>query len=119
MTTYPLDEYFTYQDPDTRQIRCFNVTRMRRFALVAGKLIHFPLYEAMVQSVAENRGIEEPKLKRLREPYLSQPILCIAYGDGTYLTVDGHHRMVRRWQEGFRAISAYVLEVGQWERFVL
>ena len=117
---HDLDEVFTHEDPDTGVVRRFNATHMVRYAishrfdpaLVA-------VDENTVQFMRISRGIEAWKVKRLKEPYLSRPVLLVEYGDGTHLCVDGHHRIVRRWDDGLREVMAWIFPKGEWDQFVI
>lgn len=114
------DEVFSHEDPQTKALRHFNATQLGLYAFRKKlEVVELPLEESWVKFVQENRGIEWWKVTRLVEPHLSAPIVVIEFGDGTHLTVDGHHRIVRRWNDGFRDIRAWVIPKGQWEQFLI
>jgi hypothetical protein len=116
----PFDEVFTHEDPDTKVIRHFNATHMALYAFMHKfEVIVMGLEARTVEFVRENRGIEPWKVQRLREPFLSRPIILIEYDDTTHLCVDGHHRIVRLWNGGRREVRAWVFPRGQWERFLI
>jgi hypothetical protein len=118
------DEIFTHEDEDeARTVRHFNATAMAKFARKeAGKTIirhRIQLVEDQVEFIKNNRGIERPKVDRLIEPYLSAPIIFIEFEKGIHLTVDGHHRIVRLWEEGRREAFGYEFPLGTWEPFLV
>lgn len=115
------DEIFTHVDPDTGQVRHFNATAMYVYATVAGHIekLTLPLNDQIVEFVKRERGIEQPRVKRLKEPYLSRPIVAVHMADGSTLTVDGHHRIVRRWADGLTEVDAYCYQVGEWDDFLV
>lgn len=114
------DEIFTHEDDDGT-VRHFNATRMLQFARSKSVVerCNIELVEAQVEFIKRSRGIERPKVDRLIEPYLSQPILFIEFEPGIHLTVDGHHRIVRNWEDGKRVIHAYRFPFGVWQPFLV
>lgn len=112
---------FTYHNPDTRVLQLFNATQMLQYAIKSGKIERFevPLSASWIDYCRKYRGIEQPRLDRLREPYLSIPAVFVALPDGTHLAVDGHHRMVKRFELGYDSIEGYVFTLIQAQRFLV
>lgn len=114
------DDIFTHVDVDGT-VRHFNATKMRR-AVEKGDILLDAMEVAIDPSFAEfillNRGIEEPKVRRLCEPYLSAPLLHVEFPD-TVLLVDGHHRYVRLYREGRAYYNAYIVKGGHWQQFLV
>jgi len=73
----------------------------------------------IVEVCRTKRGVEQWKLDRLRDPYLSFPIVMAELESRTHLMVDGNHRYVRRSQIGYTSIQAYFFSLGQWEPFLV
>lgn len=118
------DEIFTHIDDDTREIRHFNATRLARDAgmLVAAgyaSLYTVPMDHEFIALVEKYRGIEEWKVARLCDPYLSAPVLGVEMEDGQVLTVDGHHRLVRHAREGREMYGMYVICAGRWLEYLV
>lgn len=117
-----LGEVFTHVHPRTGALRTFDVKAMYEYASEnAGMIecIDIPLDAAFVSFIRQHRGIEQWKLDRLREPFLSRPTLMVDLPDRTQLTVDGHHRWIRRHELGYTTIACYWFRPGQWERFLI
>lgn len=95
----PMDEVFTHIDEDgaVRHINASALMRDAEDALNYGvaDVIELPMEGEFVQFIRDSRGVEEHRLARLCEPYLSMPCLGIEFPDGGVLTVDGHHRIVK------------------------
>jgi hypothetical protein len=80
-----------------------------------------------VRWAEKERGIEEPRVERLCEPWLSLPTLAVAlldplaahYPEPTTLTVDGHHRLVRLWRDGRSEYRMLRWRVGTWDKFLI
>lgn len=116
------DEIFTHIDEDAGITRHFNATSMARFAEAAMRLryIEIPLDAELAEYVRGHRGIEQWKLDRLCEPYLSRPIVAVQFSaDDSVLPIDGNHRIVRRFELGLKTVRAVVFPEGEWERFLL
>jgi hypothetical protein len=115
-------EIFTHHNPETGRARSWNATAMFDYA------VHFPnqiqrvtldIEPHIVEVCRTKRGVEQWKLDRLRDPYLSFPIVMAELESRTHLMVDGNHRYVRRSEIGYSSIQAYVFSLGQWERFLV
>ena len=63
----------------------------------------------------KHRGIEEPKVERIRPIDLRAPGLGVLFEDGSFTIVDGHHRLVRRWRGGVRVMDFWVCPPATWE----
>lgn len=117
-----LDEIFTHVDEDAAQtVRHFNATKMRDFARTSQevKRHNVVLEKDQVEFIRRNRGIEQPRLDRLIEPYLSQPIIFIEFEPGLHLTIDGHHRIVRNFDDGKETLLGYEFPYGLWQQFLV
>jgi len=84
------DEIFTHVDVDG-VVRHFNATKMRR-AVEKGDILFDAMEVAIDPSFAEfirlYRGIEEPKVRRLCEPYLSAPYCMSSSRTRSYWWMD-------------------------------
>lgn len=117
----PLDEIFTHDDEDG-VVRDFNASAMVRFAMRPDsgiEIITVPCGLDHAQYIRTHRGIEQPRLDRLCEPFLSLPIVFVEWMDGSHLSVDGHHRWVRRAELGLPTIDGYRFPLGLWEHFLV
>lgn len=85
--------------------RFFNITELYPYAVEHGE----PIISAVAPAVryAEKCGVEEWKIERLCEPYLSRPVLGVLFPDGTTHLVDGSHRIMRLWRDGVRDFKMY------------
>jgi hypothetical protein len=99
----PLDEIFSWQDEDATEAYVFNASALQRAIdckEVVGEELVIPLGKGWVDYVQNCRGVEQWKLDRLVDPWLSKPILGVLMPDGSTLSIDGHHRTVKTWQQG-------------------
>lgn len=115
-----MDELFSHVDHDGTK-RCINATKLRLWAVAEKQypIIHFALTAEWVASIEEHRGLEQWKLDRLCSPYLHAPVLMVEMEDGTHLTVDGHHRMVKLFKSKLTETTGIILPVGSWEWSIL
>lgn len=120
MDCHPLDEIFSHEDTEG-VTRHFNATQMVR-AIVNHQInpimAVLDLYEDLVRHLIANHGIEEDHLHQIGST-LDSPILLVEFADGTNLIVDGNHRVVKRWQEGLKTVTAAILKPGVWEPYLV
>lgn len=118
----PMDEVFTHLDEDGVTVRHINASAMLRAAPEAirggvAEVITVEFDPEFMAFVRKHRGIEQPRVDRLQEPYLSLPAMGFWMPSGAMLTVDGHHRMVRLYEEGkkeYRALVFQYSEIGKY-----
>lgn len=118
---HPLDEIFSHVDEEGVE-RHFNATKMREWALLHlnnVELLTVPIDPSYISFIVHARGVEDGKINRMREPYLSQPVLGVHFPDGSTLTVDGHHRLVKRFMLGMPLYDIIRFPLGTWERFLV
>ncbi len=113
----PFDEIFTHIDEETGLVLHINASAMLRAAerhLACGEAVAITTYmdPEFIQFIRERRGVEQWKIDRLEQPYLSMPCIGVWMPGGSVLTVDGHHRLVR-WAE--RGDETYRIVVFKWE----
>jgi hypothetical protein len=118
----PLDEIFAHEDAHTGEVRIFNATALNqhidRFPSAA-RLMTLDLEPWFTGFIRAERGIEGWRIDRLCEPHLSRPILLVEMPNGSHLTVDGHHRWIKKVELGHATIEAYAFPLGEWERFLV
>lgn len=123
----PLDEIYTHIDNGeggTGKVRHFNASAMNRDAKSleatgAISCITAAMDMDFVRFIVEHRGVEDHKIRRLVEPYLSTPIIGVALPDDVVLTVDGHHRLVRLALEQHTTYRMYLFPEGVWGRYLI
>jgi hypothetical protein len=106
----------------TGEVNVFNVTKMYRYASERPyevECIEIPIEAGRFQKMRQRGLIQESRLNRLCEPYLSRPGLLIVLPEGRDVLIDGHHRYTRRSEFGKTDFCCYRLKPGQWERFVI
>ena len=118
----PMDEIFIHTNPDDGKVMSINASAMFRDAkrhLEEGnaEIIEADTDLTFVEFIKTDRGVEQWKLDRLEEPYLSIPAIGIWMdkAEGSLLTVDGHHRMVRWAERGDPTykVLAFTMEAAQ------
>jgi hypothetical protein len=108
------DELFTHIDPDDGHVTHFNATRIKDALptlLLSGsaELLTVEIDPAFITYIIQHRGIEPWKVERLVAPYLNEPIIGVQMPDGSVLTIDGHHRLVRWRRAGKKTYQIYVV----------
>ena len=96
-------------------------TRDRAVVSRAGlDVFNCPLDAEWIAFLRERRGIEQPRVDRLREPYLSQSLLGVEWHDRlTTLIVDGQHRQVKLFELGRTEARVVRFAYGFWDEFLL
>lgn len=119
------DEIFSWIDNDTQETLVLNMTALR-LALEnpeARYQEHFFLAEVEIDQVdydfvLAKRGIEEPRVARLKEPFLSAPGIILVWANGSgSVTADGNHRLIRRFRDGKRNMEFFFVNQPLWEEF--
>lgn len=83
-------------------------------------IVKVPLSQDYYLHILKHGGIEEPKVRRLREPYLSVPGILLNRTDkGFQITADGNHRVVRRWRDGHSHIRMFLVEPDVWKNYLV
>ena len=112
------DEIFEHVD-ETGKHRFFNATKLYAYAIKNADRICAPL-EPIARHVEVKGGIEEARIARLCEPYISRPALGVHWPDGSTLIVDGNHRIVRWWRDGAAEFNLYrVRSLAECEPFLV
>jgi hypothetical protein len=111
---------YCWEDPHSKFIFDFAIARL----VEAVKRLKLPvmlaeLDKAHVDFVRANRGIEEPRLARLRKLKVHDPILMARWPDGTHLTLDGNHRTVIAGERRQTTITFQVAEPELWRQFII
>lgn len=120
-------ECYTYHDGDLNKTWVFAVCLMNEYVEKhADKCFWIHLKRGMkmdpqhISNTRKNKGIEQDRLDRLCEPYISKPLIgCLWTKLGGINIVDGHHRLVKRWDMGLRTFDIYVFHKKMWEQFLL
>lgn len=124
------DQFFTHKDDDGT-LRHFAVDAMYRFAeKLAGICPDIICATVTMKSfpidfIRREMGIEQPRLDRLIEPYLSKPMVaiqwdpCEGWPNGTMTLVDGNHRVVRLSELGAQTVRVFMFKQALWEQFLI
>lgn len=120
----PFDELFTHIEDGTGKVRHFNPSAMYRELpelLPQGrvKAITAEMDKSFIAHILAKCGVDDEKLGRMKEPYLSVPVIGVDMPDGTVLMVDGHHRLVVLAAKGVETYRMYLFPIGEWERFLV
>jgi len=126
-------EIFTHKEFATGKVRVFDISSMREFARLNAASGDFsdillnariPLEKSEAEFIRENHGIEQKRLERLKNPWLSEPLIAISWeqtseGQDVITVIDGNHRFVRKHDDGEKEILCYIFRRELWENFVL
>jgi hypothetical protein len=83
----------------------FDVAKLEQMAAAAPDhfgTVRVPVTARQAREMIATRGIETSRLKSLTAADLANPGMACLLEDGDLVTVDGHHRYVRRWRKGLR-----------------
>lgn len=116
MTVRDNQELFTHRDGNNGRERTFLVGTMQDF------VAKYPGCDQIVPSLVDitadtvyyirsHMGIEQERIDRLAEPWLSMPGLAIIWPqNGEVTMVDGNHRAVRLFESGVFKIQCYAFK---------
>lgn len=113
-----LDEIFEYVPNNGNDRIFFNATKLATYAEAHGEPIITSL-DGIAQHILVNGGIEENRVERLCEPYLSRPATAVLMPDDTTLIVDGNHRIVRLWRDGKTVFKLYRVKFEECKPYIL
>ena len=88
---------YSWQSPDTGEIRMWAIQRMEKWLPSSGVPIHrAEISESSAKMFVRDRGIERHRLDYLAlHPHLlTNPCIVLDLEEGTQLILDGHHRYV-------------------------
>lgn len=118
-------ESFTHKGPDGI-MRVFATCLMNDFIDKAGKdcawlqfIKYFPLDKFNEDYLRTNAGIEQDRIDRLCDPYLSRPIIAAGFDYPHVVIVDGNHRIMKFKELKRKAISLYIFLPQLWTQFLL
>lgn len=110
------DQVFSYYHGD--KMLHFNATLLARLHEAMKpefKRITMDIGQAEYDLCMKHRGIEEPKVERLRPADLREPGYGVFFEEGSFTIVDGHHRLVRRYRAGVRVMDFWVCFPEVWQ----
>lgn len=110
------DQVFSYHHGD--EMLHFNASllaRLHKQMPAEFRRITMDLTEENYGLCMSHRGIEEPKVERLRPKDLREPGYAVLFEDGLFTVVDGHHRMVRRYRGGVRVMDFWITTRPVWQ----
>lgn len=125
-----LDQFFSHKDDDGT-VRHFAVDAMYRFAEEYSPICkHIKACNMAIETfplgfIRREMGVEQPRLDRLIEPYLTRPVIGIQwppskeYPQGTMTLVDGNHRVIKLADRGDKSVKCYLFSEPLWEKFTL
>lgn len=110
-------EIFEWHDETGDKWLHFDATVLNRWALT-----HFKecdcftcVIDEGLRAANKRQGIEQWKVDRLKEPYLSRPVLSVEMDGGTTQVVDGNHRIARFIKDGIDEVKMIRVPLGKWE----
>lgn len=116
-------ECFTHIEGETGKSRTFLIGTMKEFIKdypACKEIIHatVPIDRKIADYLRTNAGIEQPRLDRLVDPYLSEPIIGILWKNGETTVIDGNHRIVKMVEAGRSEIDCHLFRYPFWEHFI-
>lgn len=134
------EEVFTHIDHDNT-VRTFLTGKMYEFAEAHAHecsgimCVNLPIDMIPIDYLRKNAGVEPERIERLREPYLSRPIIAIWWQDNfinspnvedreryagkkVFTIIDGNHRAIKMAEMGAENIKAFIFEEYMWTQFL-
>ena len=116
------EEIYTHVD-EQNVTRHFAIKRLNDWLPSSGlKTMWNTITEEDVHCALTNRGVEMPRVISMEPSWRDKPVVCAEwrlFGKGVVgvITLDGNHRFVRRYLDGFRNIEMYLVPRKAWEKF--
>lgn len=117
----PYDEFFTHiSDDGTNTQTTYAVSAItKNLEQLGWPVVLIPVEQHHAMYCLQHRGVEERRLKRLREVDLDRPIIFVHQLDGTHLLIDGTHRYVKAFMTGRTEIRAHIVHVSLVAPFIV
>jgi len=117
-------EVFTYTNPDTGVEEFFNVTAVqqelpRLLALGQAEVVETLLTDDHVDMIRRCRGVEQERLDAIPKDRLDVPVIAFITGPDSALSIDGHHRMVKRHELGMKTVRMVLIQENLRRQFSL
>lgn len=112
------DHVFSYERADTNELFYFNTSLLERIRLQHPnwfRRVTLDVIPEIYDLVLVGRGIEETHLKTLSAERLEEPGLGIHFDDGSFVLVDGNHRLVERYRRGNKTIDVWTTVSAVWK----
>jgi len=113
----PKDQMFTFI-ADSGEPFHFNTSLDKACRELNVPIVEIQLTPAMVEHVRTHNGVEEDHVVRLTPTERDQPILLCLFNT-TQCVVDGNHRFVRRFRDGFNTIQAHAIPESLWRQYLI
>jgi len=120
------DQVFSYHYEDT--LLHFNASLLARIHKEVPELFRkyrMTITEAEYDLCMQHRGIEEPKVERLRGKDLRAPGYSVLFEKSysedipSHTIIDGHHRLVRRYRGGIKFMDFYMCQRNVWQHCLM
>lgn len=105
----PSQQIFSHCDPEGTY-RYFDINRLYRIAAenpAVFPVLSAPIDPAVVEYIREKQGIEAEHVKGMTQSRVMEPGLILQFDDGTYVILDGNHRIVKRHAMGLPEMIFY------------
>jgi hypothetical protein len=112
------DHIFSYERADTKEVLYFNTCLLERIRVQHPewfRRITLDVTPEIYDLVLHGRGIEEDHLARLSAERLEQPGLGIFFDEGSFVLVDGNHRLTQLYRLGKRTMDVWCTPRPVWD----
>jgi hypothetical protein len=119
-------EVFTYIDEDGKDYH-FAMPLLKRYADAFadgtrnGTLptIELPIDQELVNGSRAKRGVEQEILDGMSDDRMNDPIYSVIWHGTELLVVDGHHRLVKRWDKGLKTVNTVIFPEEIWRKCLI
>src|SRR5574337_769114 len=118
LSAMPLEELFEWTNGTT--IYKFRISVMHRFLKDNPEYadsIHFTVIiepDFAENCIAKARGVDMDRINSLTKERLSEPVIGCTLTDGSVLLVDGNHRYMRRYLDGYKTVDYFLFPESLW-----
>jgi len=117
------DQLFTWINPETNEPLTFNVSALARMWAQdrsIGELGLGAFDQEQIDWIRQNRGIEQHRVDNMVKPYIDMPVFGAIIqgqnGEEYLITIDGHHRIVKLFEQGTCKIPGVIFRKPVWEK---
>lgn len=115
-------QIFSFKGHDTNIMLHFNLDTISA-AIKAdpaiAELVTFQIFDKDYRHIRYANGVEDAHLERIKNsPFLFEPVMFAVTGDSQIL-IDGNHRVVRMYLDGYRHMRGYLVPEGVWSNHLV
>lgn len=114
-------QVFRFEDDEGREW-LFSIPKLRASVVAEPErwvLTNMEISRTDATYLMKHRGVDEARVRAFPLARLNEPGIMLIWFDGSQLTVDGNHRLVKRVRRGLTKMDFWTAEAPVWRQAVL